>query len=315
MKSLALDAPQLGEHAWHAFTDDRAIDNVSVDHRDRIEAFVRKHLPSLDWRRARLLEVAAYRHYTAHILAATHGCEAVVTDIAASLRDGTASAAAQGLHGKTTMVVADFHDLPFSDDYFDVVFVASSVHHTRSPEQVLRDMLRVLKPAGILIVENEPCARVCCFHAFVSNRQESFTPFEAALREAGQLASRAAMVTLFEKALDISEARLPFIRTLLSESWADDSILQEFGQAWLGRIHHGLEAFIGAQVTAGAFRPVDPAIAARMVIGMFAGLVLPMLRGVEPLPSPPERHALAETIVAVLLDGVQARPRIEGGPR
>ena len=188
MKSLGLDAPQLGEHAWHAFTDDRAIDNVSVDHRDRVEAFVRRHLPSLDWRRARLLEVGAYRHYTAHILAANRGCESVVTDIAASsLRDGMASALAQGLHGRTTMVVADFHDLPFSDDHFDVVFVASSVHHTRSPEQVLRDMLRVLKPGGILIVENEPCSRVCCFHAFVSNRQDSFTPFEAALHAAGLL--------------------------------------------------------------------------------------------------------------------------------
>lgn len=188
MSALDLDSPQLGEHAWHAFTADASIRDVSLDHRNRIVAHVTQHLPDLDWREARILEVGAYRHYTAHLLAAERGCEAVVTDIAAtSLRDGTALANAAGLQGKVTMAVADFHDLPFADNYFDVVFVASAVHHTRRPELVLEEMLRTLKPGGILIIDNEPCARVCCFHAFVSNRQESFTPFEAALHAEGLL--------------------------------------------------------------------------------------------------------------------------------
>lgn len=188
MAALDLDSPQLGEHAWHAFTADTSIRDVSLDHRNRIVAHVANHLPGLDWRQARILEVGAYRHYTAHLLAAERGCEAVVTDIAAtSLRNGTALATAAGLAGKVTMAVADFHDLPFSDDCFDLVFVASAVHHTRRPELVLQEMLRTLKPGGILIIDNEPCARACCFHAFASNRQESFTPFEAALHAEGLL--------------------------------------------------------------------------------------------------------------------------------
>lgn len=188
MSALDLDSPQLGEYAWHVFTADASIATVSLAHRDRIVSLVARHLPDFNWRRARILEVGAYRHYTAHLLASQLGCEAAVTDIsAASLRAGTAAAAASELAAKVTMVAADFHDLPFSDAYFDVVFIASAVHHTRRPELVLREMLRTLKPGGILILENEPCARVCCFHAFVANREESFTPFEAQLHAEGLL--------------------------------------------------------------------------------------------------------------------------------
>lgn len=186
--SVAIDAPQLGEHVWHAFTADPTIDTVSREHRDRIAALVSTYLPRLDWTRARLLELGAYRHYSGHLLAFERGCEFVLSDIAAaSLRDGRAQAEARGANGNATLVVSDFHDLPFTDRYFDVVFVVSSVHHTRYPEQVLREMLRVLRPGGILALENEPCARACCFHAFVTNREDSFTAWEAYLRQQGLL--------------------------------------------------------------------------------------------------------------------------------
>lgn len=188
MTGLDLDAPQLGEHVWHAFTADPAIGATSREHRARIEAVVGKHLRGFDWRRGRLLEVGAYRHTTGHLLAAERGCEFVLTDIAApSLRDGRAQALRDGGAANARLVVADFHDLPFSDGYFDAVFVASSVHHTRRPERVLHEMLRVLGPGGVLMLENEPCARECCFHAFVTNREESFTPCEAELHRAGLL--------------------------------------------------------------------------------------------------------------------------------
>lgn len=188
MARLELSAPQLGEHVWHTFTADETIDGESRAHKARIEEAVARHLPGLDWRRARVLELGAYRHYSGHLLARERGCEYFATDIAApALRDGRGAFARQGGAPAATLVVADFHDLPFASDCFDVVFVVASVHHTRRPEVVLREMLRVARPGGLVIIGNEPCARALCFHAFVANRAQDLTPFEARLNEAGLL--------------------------------------------------------------------------------------------------------------------------------
>lgn len=188
MKSLTLDAPQLGEHVWHSMTADPGIAAESKAHRERIDAVAAEYQPELDWSRARLLEIGAYRHYTGHLIAAERRSHYVVSDIsAAALRDGARLAEAAGVQAKATMVVADFHDLPFTTGYFDVAMVVASVHHTRQPERVLQELMRVLKPGGLLVVANEPCARALCFHAFASNRPESMTPFESALNAAGLL--------------------------------------------------------------------------------------------------------------------------------
>lgn len=136
---------------------------------------------------------------------------------------------------------------------------------------------------------------------------ETEAPMETAVLEAGKLEDRAAMIAMFERAFDVSNARLPFIRTLLTEAWTDDAILQEFLIVRLRRIVQPLQAFIAKRVASGAFRPIDPAIGTRLAMGMFAGLILPSLRGVEPLPSLKERHTLAETVVDILLDGVRTR--------
>jgi AcrR family transcriptional regulator len=140
--------------------------------------------------------------------------------------------------------------------------------------------------------------------------RESETPMVRALQELGGLEGRQAMVALFEKALDISEAQLPFTQTLVSEAWVDDDILQEFVVVRLKQIHQLLTALIAAQVESGVFRPVDPNLGAQLVMGMFGGLILPALRGVAPLPSHQERRTIAEKVVGVLLEGVLPRARV-----
>ena len=137
--------------------------------------------------------------------------------------------------------------------------------------------------------------------------RETEAPMVAVLQETEGADDRAVMVAIFEKALDISEAQLPFTQTLFSAAWVDDDILQEFVVVRLERVYRQLETYIAARTAAGTFRPVDPALAARLVMGLFGSLVLPAIRGIAPLPSPQERRALAETVVDLLLDGVRAR--------
>jgi hypothetical protein len=66
-----------------------------------------------------------------------------------------------------------------------------------------------------------------------------------------------------------------------------------------------LQRFITKMVETGVFRPMDPALASRLTIGMFLGVVLPALRGIEPPPTPEERHRIAEDVVNLLWNGIR----------
>ena len=94
---------------------------------------------------------------------------------------------------------------------------------------------------------------------------------------------------------------------MLSEAWTHDDILAEKVIERVKIIHRRLSEYIARHIAAGIFRPIDPDLGARMVLGMFGGLILPAFRGVEPLPSPEERHFLARTIVDTLLNGILAQ--------
>lgn len=46
----------------------------------------------------------------------------------------------------------DLESLDYDDGYFDTVSISNSLHHLEHQEQVLNELLRVLKPGGILLV-------------------------------------------------------------------------------------------------------------------------------------------------------------------
>ena len=55
-------------------------------------------------------------------------------------------------------VQAAIEELPFKDDEFDVILLVDAFHHLENQRKALKELLRVLKPTGTLIIE-EPDIR------------------------------------------------------------------------------------------------------------------------------------------------------------
>jgi AcrR family transcriptional regulator len=141
--------------------------------------------------------------------------------------------------------------------------------------------------------------------AIVSKATSDIEPM---LQEMGELKTRDDLVAILAKTYDVFVAHLPFMRTLLMEAWADDTILQEYAADHLEQIGQRTHNFIVSRVDAGDFRPIDPALATQMMLGMFFSAVLPVLRGSTAPPSPEQCRILAEAAVDLLLDGIRVRP-------
>ena len=177
-----LAAPQLGEFVWHQQTQDTSVDDMSRRHLATLRVLADEVKARGLKRPLRVLELGAYRHYSGHLLAQELGAEVWMSDISASALEFGRDRALQLGHTSIGQIcAADFHDLPFSDAYFDIVFIASAVHHTRRTEQVLREMARITRPGGLLWLENEPVGRAACLYLFNSNRPESYSRYEQAL--------------------------------------------------------------------------------------------------------------------------------------
>jgi len=180
--------PILGEFAWHSITVDSRLAAVSEEHFAVVAGLIAdaalQRSPAL-----RILEVAAYAHTTGYMLHERLGARTDVLDISPStLRLGRRLASEQGLPtGGTTCVAGDFHDLPYADAQFDLVYICSALHHTWRWERVVAEMVRVLAPGGLLLLENEPCRRLFCHYRFRANRMEQYGRLEQALVRLGIL--------------------------------------------------------------------------------------------------------------------------------
>tara|TARA_Y100000310_G_C20695329_1_gene825271 strand:- start:3440 stop:4192 length:753 start_codon:yes stop_codon:yes gene_type:complete len=51
---------------------------------------------------------------------------------------------------KVTLKQSFAEDLPFEDNTFDVIISNSTIEHVRDPEKALKEMVRVLKPKGVI---------------------------------------------------------------------------------------------------------------------------------------------------------------------
>ena len=94
---------------------------------------------------------------------------------------------------------------------------------------------------------------------------------------------------------------------MFAEAWLNDEVLKAFVITRWQPVMDILNNFISEKISAGLFRPIDPLLAARMIIATFIGALLPVLRGIESPPSPGQRHILSESIVELLFEGFAAR--------
>jgi SAM-dependent methyltransferase len=61
---------------------------------------------------------------------------------------------------KLTFVASDFNDMPLPDGSLDTAFLFAALHHSLSPIPTLREVLRCLKPGGILFIHESPVAQL-----------------------------------------------------------------------------------------------------------------------------------------------------------
>ena len=77
--------------------------------------------------------------------------EVVGTDFCQEMLD-TAPAKAKEAGAQIRFTIADVMQLPFPDNYFDVVSISFGIRNVASPQQALREMARVTKPGGHVMV-------------------------------------------------------------------------------------------------------------------------------------------------------------------
>lgn len=101
--------------------------------------------------------------------------------------------ARERLGGRAALFVGDAHGLPFAAASFDTVASTSNFHHFREPELALREIARVLRPGGQLVLtdwnDDYPVLRVYSrlLRLTDPSHHRSYTSAHASrlLREAG----------------------------------------------------------------------------------------------------------------------------------
>jgi SAM-dependent methyltransferase len=99
----------------------------------------------------RVLEVGAAKAWAARFWL-ERDCEFVATDILVDDKIGLGRGAFYGDFGR---VQADGEALPFADATFDVTYCVATLHHALDLSKMVREMVRVTKPGGIVAGLNE----------------------------------------------------------------------------------------------------------------------------------------------------------------
>ena len=175
---------QIGELLQHHITHDPNLLETSDWYYGHLKAVLHRNPAVIKRKPRRYLEIACYRHILGYRLAKDYEFESTQFDICdQDLEIGRQLALEAGFPDAVDRVVGDFHDLPFSDNHFDVAFISASIHHTRTPERIIGEAMRVLTDGGLFYCQREPCERLFSFYQFTANRAALYTPYERKIHE------------------------------------------------------------------------------------------------------------------------------------
>lgn len=123
--------------------------SLSIDKgwRKKVVRLIREEKPS------QILDVATGTADLAIALEKTHPDKIVGIDISQGMLEvGRKKVARKGLSALITLEQADSEQLPYSNDQFDAITVAFGVRNFENLQKGLKEMRRVLKPGGKLLV-------------------------------------------------------------------------------------------------------------------------------------------------------------------
>lgn len=128
----------------------------------RTVTYLASKLPAISGS-TRILDIGSGIGGPARYLARQYSCFVDCANI--SIRQNEANSAAcrqEGLSDKVSVFDASFEDLPFDDNYYDVVWAQDCIVHSSRRERVISEVARVLKPGGhflftdLMMVEGAP---------------------------------------------------------------------------------------------------------------------------------------------------------------
>jgi ubiquinone/menaquinone biosynthesis C-methylase UbiE len=178
--------PHIGEILHHETSVDEKVLETTDWYYGHLKGVVERNGSEFSTGNSRYLELACYRHIIGYKLAKDYGFRSTHFDICErDLLEGRSIALAKGFEDNVELVVGDYHSLPFADGAFDLVFISAAIHHSRVPERIISEAMRVLRDGGLFYCQREPARRSFCFYRFVGNRPHSHTAFERHLWQSG----------------------------------------------------------------------------------------------------------------------------------
>jgi AcrR family transcriptional regulator len=111
---------------------------------------------------------------------------------------------------------------------------------------------------------------------------------------------------IFRNRFELAERNSPLLKVVIGEAFFNERFAAEYSRTVFEPMVRLLEAQIALRVESGDFRPVDAALAARSMMGLFfSALFWNVLY--DPLGERPAQTDIIEGIAGVFLDGVRCR--------